>query len=241
VLVHAAAGGVGTAAVQVARWLGAEVYGTASPSKWDLLRAAGVTTWRRRATSGSPSAVEGRGHHRGPQRAGGEFVDASLGCCPPGGRFVEMGKTDVRDAAEVGAHGRVVPRVRPRRGRARIRAMFGELLAGFASGRAAPRAHAGAPLCDVPGRCSGRWPAARHVGKLVFATGAGHVRPDGVVLVSGGTGALGPGGGRLARRAAPGRWRCCRGAAKQASTTTPASGSPSCALAACAWTCRRWT
>jgi polyketide synthase 12 len=30
-----------------------------------------------------------------------------------------------------------------------------------------------------------------HVGKLTFATGAGRVRPDGVVLISGGTGALG--------------------------------------------------
>ncbi|KMS65727.1 hypothetical protein ACM01_46890, partial [Streptomyces viridochromogenes] len=42
VLVHAAAGGVGIAATQIARHLGAEVYATASPGKWDLLRAAGI-------------------------------------------------------------------------------------------------------------------------------------------------------------------------------------------------------
>ncbi|MFJ6769990.1 type I polyketide synthase, partial [Kitasatospora sp. NPDC091257] len=42
VLVHAAAGGVGMAAVQLARHLGLEVYGTANPGKWDALRAAGL-------------------------------------------------------------------------------------------------------------------------------------------------------------------------------------------------------
>src|SRR5207248_2370840 len=41
VLVHAATGGVGTAAVQIARHLGAEVYATASPAKWDALRDTG--------------------------------------------------------------------------------------------------------------------------------------------------------------------------------------------------------
>ncbi|HEX9306225.1 MAG TPA: acyltransferase domain-containing protein, partial [Anaeromyxobacter sp.] len=41
VLVHAAAGGVGTAAVQIARHLGAEVFATASPGKWSALRALG--------------------------------------------------------------------------------------------------------------------------------------------------------------------------------------------------------
>lgn len=42
VLVHAAAGGVGLAAVQIARWRGAEIIGTASASKHERLRAMGV-------------------------------------------------------------------------------------------------------------------------------------------------------------------------------------------------------
>ena len=41
VLVHAATGGVGIAAIQLARHLGAEVFVTASPGKWALLRALG--------------------------------------------------------------------------------------------------------------------------------------------------------------------------------------------------------
>ncbi len=42
VLIHAAAGGVGIAAIQVARNAGAEVFGTASPQKHEAIRAEGV-------------------------------------------------------------------------------------------------------------------------------------------------------------------------------------------------------
>jgi NADPH:quinone reductase-like Zn-dependent oxidoreductase len=43
VLIHAAAGGVGIAATQIARNTGAEIFGTSSPSKHDAIRAQGVT------------------------------------------------------------------------------------------------------------------------------------------------------------------------------------------------------
>ena len=42
VLIQAAAGGVGIAATQIAKLLGAEVYGTASPSKHEAIRGFGV-------------------------------------------------------------------------------------------------------------------------------------------------------------------------------------------------------
>ncbi len=42
VLIHAAAGGVGIAATQIARNVGAEIFGTASPGKHDAIRAQGV-------------------------------------------------------------------------------------------------------------------------------------------------------------------------------------------------------
>ncbi|MFN7134733.1 MAG: alcohol dehydrogenase catalytic domain-containing protein, partial [Myxococcales bacterium] len=42
VLIHAAAGGVGQAAVQLAKWRGAEIFGTASAGKHARLREAGV-------------------------------------------------------------------------------------------------------------------------------------------------------------------------------------------------------
>ncbi len=43
VLIHAAAGGVGISAIQIARNVGAEIFGTASPGKHDAIRAQGVT------------------------------------------------------------------------------------------------------------------------------------------------------------------------------------------------------
>ncbi|MEU8466007.1 type I polyketide synthase, partial [Streptomyces sp. NPDC029003] len=46
VLVHAAAGGVGMAAVQVARHVGAEVFATASEGKWPVVRGMGVDASR---------------------------------------------------------------------------------------------------------------------------------------------------------------------------------------------------
>lgn len=42
VLIHAAGGGVGISATQIARNAGAEIFGTASPSKHDAIRAQGV-------------------------------------------------------------------------------------------------------------------------------------------------------------------------------------------------------
>ncbi len=42
VLIHSAAGGVGIAAVQIAKSVGAEIFGTASASKHDAIRAQGV-------------------------------------------------------------------------------------------------------------------------------------------------------------------------------------------------------
>ena len=46
VLIHSAAGGVGMAAVQLARHLGAEVFATASEPKWPVVRELGVPAER---------------------------------------------------------------------------------------------------------------------------------------------------------------------------------------------------
>ena len=42
VLIHAAAGGVGQAAVALAQHVGAEIFATASPGKWDFLKSLGI-------------------------------------------------------------------------------------------------------------------------------------------------------------------------------------------------------
>ncbi|MEV0221365.1 type I polyketide synthase [Streptomyces sp. NPDC050704] len=109
VLVHAGAGGVGTAAVQLARQLGAEVYATASTAKRPVLRAAGLDDAH---TADSRSldfadhflrTTDGRGMDVVLDCLAGEFVDAGLRLLPRGGHFLEMGKTDIRDPTAVAA------------------------------------------------------------------------------------------------------------------------------------------
>ena len=66
VLVHAAAGGVGIAATQIAKARGAEVYGTASPGKHDAIRGFGVRARARlhQARLGEGAAADGPGDGR---------------------------------------------------------------------------------------------------------------------------------------------------------------------------------
>ncbi|MFF6783042.1 beta-ketoacyl synthase N-terminal-like domain-containing protein [Streptomyces sp. NPDC012510] len=109
VLVHAGAGGVGTAAVQLARHLGAEVFATSSAGKRQVLRAAGLDD----AHTADSRSLDFADHFRestGGQGMdvvldclAGEFVDAGLGLLPRGGHFLEMGKTDIRDPRAVAA------------------------------------------------------------------------------------------------------------------------------------------
>ena len=107
VLVHAAAGGVGMAAVQLARHFGLEVFATASRGKWDTLRAMGfdddhISDSRSLEFEDKFRAVTGgRGMDVVLDSLSGDFVDASLRLVAPGGVFLEMGKTDIRDPETV--------------------------------------------------------------------------------------------------------------------------------------------
>ncbi|MYZ40503.1 MULTISPECIES: zinc-binding dehydrogenase, partial [unclassified Streptomyces] len=107
VLIHAGAGGVGMAAIQIARHLGAEVFATASEGKWDVLRLLGVADDHiasSRTTdfeAAFADITDGDGIDVVLNALAGEFVDASMRLLNTGGRFLEMGKTDVRDAADL--------------------------------------------------------------------------------------------------------------------------------------------
>ena len=91
------------AAVQLARHWGLEVFATASSGKWDTLRAMGfdedhiANSRTLQFEEKFLSATGGRGVDVVLNSLAGEFVDASLRLLPRGGRFIEMGKTDIRD------------------------------------------------------------------------------------------------------------------------------------------------
>ncbi|WP_460999784.1 SDR family NAD(P)-dependent oxidoreductase [Streptomonospora sediminis] len=198
VLVHSGAGGVGMAAVQIARYAGAEVFATASPGKWDRLRELGVAEDHIASSRDLGFAeafrtlVGDAGMDVVLNSLAGEFTDASLDLLGTGGRFIEMGKTDRRDPAAVAeTHPDVVYRSFDLMdaGPERIGAMLGELLSLFSAGA----------LAGLPVRC---WDVrrapeafrhmaqAKHTGKLVL-TMPREPDPDGTVLVTGGTGGLG--------------------------------------------------
>ncbi|MFI9161981.1 SDR family NAD(P)-dependent oxidoreductase [Kitasatospora aureofaciens] len=198
VLIHAATGGVGTAAVQLARHLGAEVFATASRPKWKALRADGLDD----AHIADSRTLDFEQHFRASSDGhgmdvvldslSGEFVDASLRLLAPGGRFAEMGKTDIRDAEEVAARH---PGVRYRAfdlavlDPERIAELLAEVLALFEAGVLRPLPLTTWPLYRAP-EAFRHLQQARHIGKVVLTMPA-RLDIPGTVLVTGGTGTLG--------------------------------------------------
>ncbi|WP_143264480.1 SDR family NAD(P)-dependent oxidoreductase, partial [Amycolatopsis kentuckyensis] len=192
VLVHAAAGGVGMAAVQLARWKGAEVFATASESKHAVLRELGLADTHLASSrtldfrDKFPSVDVVLNSLTGP------FTDASLELLAPGGQFVELGKTDVREGPGHHTFDLGDP------GPDRIAAILADLLAAFGRGELTPL-----PLraWDL-GRAADAFrfvSQAKHVGKNVLTLP--RPEPAGTVLVTGGTGTLGAAVARhLARR-----------------------------------------
>ncbi|WP_425580194.1 type I polyketide synthase [Streptomyces polychromogenes] len=198
-LVHSAAGGVGMAATQLARHLGAEVYGTAGPGKWAALTAAGGPDSDHLASSRDlgfeerfRSATAGRGVDLVLNSLAGEYVDASLRTLADGGRFLEMGKTDVRDPRQVAREHRGAVYTAfdtIEAGPDRIGAMLHELVALFEAGALRPLPVTCWDVRRAP-EALRHLSQARHIGKLVLTVPAAP-DPEGTVLVTGATGALG--------------------------------------------------
>ncbi len=198
VLVHAATGGVGMAAVQLARHWGLDVYATASPGKWETLRSMGFDD-DHIATSRAvdfeqkfSAATDAAGMDIVLNSLTGELVDASLRLLPRGGRFIEMGKTDIRDPGEVAARH---PGVKYRAfdvfqaGPDRAQEMLGELVKRFEASELRPLPVRSWDIRHAPDayRFLSR---ARHIGKLVLTVPTS-LDPEGTVLIVGGTGVLG--------------------------------------------------
>jgi acyl transferase domain-containing protein/NADP-dependent 3-hydroxy acid dehydrogenase YdfG/acyl carrier protein len=107
VLIHAAAGGVGQAAVQLAQQAGATVLATASPSKWPTLQAAGVehvmNSRNLEFTQQVLDITNGSGVDVVLNSLNGDFIPKSLEALAAGGRFVEIGKIGVWEPEQVAA------------------------------------------------------------------------------------------------------------------------------------------
>ncbi|MGW5355761.1 SDR family NAD(P)-dependent oxidoreductase [Streptomyces sp. NPDC004031] len=197
VLIHAAAGGVGTAAVQIARHLGAEVYATASPAKHKVLEAMGIDAAHRassrdldfeatfRESAGSMDVVL--------NSLADAYIDASLRLLGEGGRFLEMGKTDIRDPEQVakdfGAVDYRVYDLVSDAGPERVARMLGTLVELFERGALTLPPVTTWPLAQAR-HALRHMSQAKHTGKIVLTVPPALDR-DGTVLITGGTGTLG--------------------------------------------------
>lgn len=195
VLIHAATGGVGMAAVQIARHLGAEVYATASPGKHPVLAEMGVDASHRASSRdhGFEEAFRrvtgGRGVDVILNSLAGDLADASLRLLRHGGRFVEMGKTDIRDPDRYPKISYTAFDLLAHAGPDRVGVMLATLTGLFADGTLRPPPVRAWPLGRA--RETFRFMSqARHTGKLVLDVPA-DVNPDGTVLITGGTGTIG--------------------------------------------------
>ena len=204
VLIHAGAGGVGLAAIQLAQAAGAEVFATASARKRDYLRSLDVEhVFDSRTTAFGQEildATDGAGVDVVLNSLTGEgFIDASLACLARGGRFVELARRDILSKEEMAA-------LRPDVGYsildlynlkqhdpARPGAALKQVLARIAAGELAPLMHTRWPLAETSAAMD-FMRAARHIGKIVLTMpplGNGRLRQDGTYLVTGGMGGIG--------------------------------------------------
>jgi acyl transferase domain-containing protein/NAD(P)-dependent dehydrogenase (short-subunit alcohol dehydrogenase family)/acyl carrier protein/SAM-dependent methyltransferase len=199
VLIHAAAGGVGLAAVMEAQRVGAEVFATAgTEEKRAYLRSLGITHVMDSRTSDYSEEILkltlGRGVDVVLNSLGGQFVGDNLRVLAPSGRYLELGKKGIWDAARVS-------RERPdvsyfvidwgqeyeRRPRV-IAELYQQLMRDAESGLVRSLPCRSFSLTNAV--AAFRWMAqARHTGKIVL--NAQTVRANATYLITGGLGGLG--------------------------------------------------
>lgn len=207
ILIHAAAGGVGLAALRLARRAGVEVIGTAStPEKRAFLLAEGaLAAFDSRSTTFAREVMQvtsGAGVDIVLNSLSGEFIDAGLRVLSDGGCFVEIGKSGIWTAEEVASR---YPAVRYeivdlglaiQRDLSAIRRQFENVLALVAAGDLAPLPLRVFSLDDAIAAFR-HMATARHIGKVVLVPGRLgersplQIREDATYLVTGGLGGLG--------------------------------------------------
>ncbi len=178
-LVHAAAGGVGLAAVQIGKALGARVIATAGGAdKLAVARDAGadiVVDYREEDfVPVVLEATDGRGADVIYDSVGGDTTDRSLECIAWKGRLLVVGfaggripeiranRIMLKNVAVVGLHWPVYGEKEPET----VRAIFDDLMRLYISGGITPLIHAAVALDDV-GRALADLAERRTVGKVV--------------------------------------------------------------------------
>ncbi|MGD1920042.1 MAG: SDR family NAD(P)-dependent oxidoreductase, partial [Pleurocapsa sp.] len=202
ILIHAAAGGVGQAAVQLAQQVGAEIYATASSGKWDFLKASGIKyVMNSRNTEFADEVMKltnGEGVDIILNSLNGDFIHKNLDILASGGRFVEIGKVGIWDKQQVKNKREDVSYFPfdllevSHQDPDLITTLFAEIRQKFVSKELSPLPHKVFPIqsADAAFRYMAQ---AKHIGKVVVSLPANNsiVKKDGSYLITGGFGALG--------------------------------------------------
>ncbi|MDE0188818.1 MAG: SDR family NAD(P)-dependent oxidoreductase [bacterium] len=204
VLIHAGAGGVGLAAIQLAQAAGAEVFATCSAPKRAYLRSVGVKhIFDSRQTRFGEQILEATGGEGVEvvlnSLTSEGFIDASLSCLAQGGRFVELARRDILSPEEMAevrpdvSYDILELDVLKKTDPAWVGEVMREVMEGISSGELKPLVHSRWPLAEA-GAALGFMRAARHLGKIVVTASPlaqGHLRGDRTYLVTGGLGGIG--------------------------------------------------
>jgi NADPH:quinone reductase-like Zn-dependent oxidoreductase/SAM-dependent methyltransferase/acyl carrier protein len=203
VLIHAAAGGVGLAAVQLALRAGTEVFATAgSESKRAYLRSLGVSHVFDSRSAAFAAEIRritnGRGVDVVLNSLANEIVDASFEITAVGGRFLEIGKRGIWSDAQVSALNKSISyhvidwgEIAPRNPDL-IGGMLREIMVWAERGEIQPLPTRVWNYSDA--KQALRFMAqARHIGKIVLRQPGSPftVRDKGLYVITGGFGALG--------------------------------------------------
>jgi len=107
ILIHGAAGGVGIAAIQIAQWLGAEIYATVgSEEKRDFLRLTGIEHIHDSRSLSFAEEILAKTDNQGVDvvlnSLAGEAINRNFQVLKPFGRFLELGKRDFYENTRIG-------------------------------------------------------------------------------------------------------------------------------------------
>ena len=216
ILVHAGAGGVGMAAVQIAHHLGVMVIASAgSPAKRALLETLGVKhvidSRRGDFAEAVMSLTKGRGVDVVLNALAGEAIPMGLSCLAEFGRFIEIGKRDIYQNTRIplwplrrNASFHVVAMDAVFHGDEELtRQLLGELAEMVEQGALRPLPFRSFPACRVDAAFR-LMASGRHIGKVVVAfpeifvprrgeplVPGFRVRADGCYLITGAFGGFG--------------------------------------------------
>jgi phthiocerol/phenolphthiocerol synthesis type-I polyketide synthase C len=240
VLIHAASGGVGLAAIQIAKGCGATVVATAgSAVKRAFLRLAGADHVCDSRELGFATAVReitgGTGVDVVLNSLHGEAAEASLDLLRPFGRFVELGKRDayenrrlrLRSLRQNVSYFAVDVDQLPAHRPALAKKLLAEVAAALAAGDIRPLARREFAFAEI-GEAFRLMQAAQHIGKLVLVpdghAGIALSRPPTLVLDRGASYVVT--GGIAGFGFAAARWLAERGAGHVALIGRRGAGTP---------------